>query len=187
MLTRQFVQWVSMGRSFGEAKWVSAWVAILCTSQLASGVMASEFVADGDNKVVHVYVIRRKLAGQPIGSVREFAHSALLLKTEKGEFFTLEYMSDSKAHLTKGTPKIIKENKKKKYADIKMEGYVDGKTKVCEWERQLTGKKVDPKYTPEELRTKMQDLMKKYSIWKKEHCHTAQERLREFLGIKQKS
>ena len=33
----------------------------------------------------------------------------------------------------------------------------------------------------------MQTLMMKYNIWKKEHCHTAQERLREFLGIKERS
>jgi len=141
---------------------------------------------DSPGKVVHVYVIRRPLDKTP-GSVDVLAHSGLLLKTDKGRFLVLEYMSDGKAHLTEGVPTDVKTRNTSK--DIKMKGYVirekAGKVVEFEWESQLKGKAVTAKFTPEELRESMQKLMSSgYSVWKAEHCHTAQERLRrETLGL----
>jgi hypothetical protein len=138
--------------------------------------------ADQD-PVVHVYVMRRQLLGQPVPSVRSWAHSALLLKTKAGKFYTLEFMSDSKAHLTASTPKEISVDQKRKVALIKMEGWGDGKQESFEWERQLLGKELDAGQAPAELRDLMQAQMKEYSVWDKEHCHTAQERLRKQLKL----
>jgi len=139
--------------------------------------------AETADKVEHIYVIRRKLGGQPVGSIRSFAHSALLLKTGSGAYYTLEYMGDSKVYLTKGEPKVLRSDQEKKYAVITMAGVADGKSEEFEWERQLLGKPLDGKSSPEQLQKQMQSLMKEYSVWKKEHCHTAQERLRKKLGV----
>jgi len=154
-----------------------------------------------DDKVVHVYVIRRALNWLVIGnapvpeeakSVRDLAHSALLLKTQSEKFFVLEYMNDSDAHLTETRPEIVRENKDRKYALIKADGVaVEQKgdefvisTQKFYWERQLYGKALEPKYTPKELESKMRELMKDKKYHVTEHnCHRAQEVLRKELGI----
>lgn len=146
---------------------------------------APEAVAD-DDKVERIFVIRRNLSGTldgPPVDVGVLAHSGLLLKTMQGKYYTLEYMDDSKVHLTETTPETVKEHTEKKWAHIKAAGRSEGKEKVLEWSRQLSGVKIDPKYTPGELKTMMEEVVGEYSVWKKEYCHAAQERLRRKLGL----
>lgn len=140
-------------------------------------------VEEGSDSVVHVYVIRRQLLGQPIPSVRSLAHSALLLKTKGGKYYTLEFMDDSKAHLTSGVPLESSSDAARKVAIITMDGWGEGKSKSFEWERQLNGKALSGDHTPQQLLLMMQGEMKDYSVWKEEHCHSAQERLRKKLGL----
>lgn len=158
---------------------------VLLTVLVGVGIAGEQSDApDGSDKVSHVFVIRRALDDQPLGSVRQIAHSALLLRTCSGRHYTLEYMGDSRAHLTEAEPQEFKRHEGDRYADIKMKGQKNGGgTAEFEWERQLRGRAIEPKSTPEELRELMQSLMSEYSLWKKEHCHTAQERVRRRLEI----
>lgn len=135
---------------------------------------------DASGLVTHVYVIRRPLDGLPIGSAGPLAHSALLLQTVN-EHYVLEYMDDSRAHLTQGTPTEVSRDAGRKIANIKMNGVAGGRTVSFEWERQLRGTAVDPRWTPQQLQQQMQALMKPYSLWKAEHCHQAQQRLRAWM------
>lgn len=137
-----------------------------------------------ESKANHLYVIRRPLDAQPVTSIRKYAHSALLVQTTNGKFYVLEYMADSKAHLTETEMTEVSKPEAKKIAIVKVKGMTDGGVKELEWERQLSGSKLEPKWSPVELRDKMQTLMKEYSIWKEEYCHSAQERLRRELGLK---
>ena len=131
--------------------------------------------------VTRVYIIRRPLEGAPFGSVGPLAHSGLLLQTKAGEHYVLEYMDDSRVHLTAGTPEEQQRNARRKVAIIKMNGVASGRVASFEWERQLRGLAIDPKWTPQQLHEKMQSLMAPYSLWRAENCHQAQERLREWL------
>lgn len=139
-----------------------------------------------ESKVEHVFVIRRNLSD--IKNIPKdkgvVSHSALLLKNQNGEFFVLEYMGDSKVYLTATKQKVIREYKDEKFAHVELNGRYDQSVTVINWTRQLEGSAVEPKYTPKELKDLMEREMKEYSVWKKEYCHTAQERVRTFLGIK---
>lgn len=138
---------------------------------------------DDGQLVTRVYVIRRPLDGALIGSAGPLAHSGLLLQTKAGEYYVLEYMNDSRAWLTAGTPKELGRDTGRKVANIKMNGIAGGKVVIVEWERQLHGSALEPKWTPEQLQQKMQIQMKRYNVWKAEHCHQAQERLRREVGL----
>lgn len=153
---------------------------------MAFGVLGATEPATEDDKVERIFVIRRNLEGPlngPPVNVGVLSHSALLLKTAH-KYYTLEYMDDSKVHLTETTPEMIKEYPNEKWAHIKAAGRFDEEEKLLDWARQLSGAAVEPLHTPEELKSMMQELVGDYSVWRKEHCHTAQERLRRKLGLK---
>jgi hypothetical protein len=110
------------------------------------------------------------------------SHSALLLRTERGRYYTLEYMGDSQAHVTEGTPALLA-TPSRQVAVVAMKGQIDGQPTEAKWECDLTGPRIQPKWSAGELQQKMQSLMRPYSVWRREHCHTAQERLRRELRI----
>jgi hypothetical protein len=147
----------------------------------AAGDARADSPAAGD-KVVQIFVMRRPLDGPVLGSVRRFRHSALLLRTDRGRYYTLEYTNDSRAHLTEGRPALF-EVPAEGRAIVAMAGYVGGRTEEARWECEAAGLVVPPEWSPADLQQKMQSLMKPYSIWRREHCHTAQERLRRELRI----
>jgi hypothetical protein len=139
-----------------------------CGPLLTSPSCGAAPTDNGEDAVAHVYVIRRQLLGQPLPSVRSLAHSALLLKTKGGEFYNLEFMGDSKAHLTKGAPRETSVDASRKVAIITMDGWGDGKSYKFEWERQLHGKALSGDHTPQQLLGMMQAEMEDYSVWKEE-------------------
>ena len=71
----------------------------------------------------------------------------------------------------------------RKFAVVAMKGQIDGQATEAKWECDLTGPHIQPKWSADELQQKMQSLMRPYSVWRREHCHTAQERLRRELRI----
>lgn len=144
---------------------------------------ATDVAQPQPEKVSRIYVMRRPLNRQPLNSLGAFAHSALLLQTDQGNSYVLEYQRDSKAHLTLSKQQDIVENRKKGVANIRMAGWANGRVAEFYWERQLIGDPVPGNWTPQELQQRMQDSMKGYSVLKKEHCHTAQQRLRSELGL----
>jgi hypothetical protein len=155
--------------------------ALLCFHDVSS---SAPHVAD--DSVERVYVIRRLLGGGdgiPINR-GAIAHSGLLLKTKNGKFYVLEYMDDSKVHLTATEQVTVKEFKEDKYAHVRLVGRTEGTEKQLNWTRQLDGSVLSQNLSPKELKEKMEGLVKEYSVWKQEHCHKAQEKLRESLGIK---
>ena len=142
-------------------------------------IMASVPQEDG---VVRLFVVRRVLDGMGLPRFRQVAHSGVLLQTQNGGFHLLEYMADARAHLTATNPQEIQDNGD--HLIIKMTGRAADGPKEFEWTRQKKGVALDGEFTPSELLLKMQGLMNSgYSVWSQEHCHTAQERLREALGV----
>ncbi len=182
MSSRSIIASSSPPSAQGEFRLFALLGCLLVAAFVSCAVAMLAQADDKVDRVEHVYVIRRALAGQPINRVGNFGHSALLLKTESGNCYVLEYMGDSQAHLTKAEQKTISHDKKRQIARIKMAGWTKMMPAEFEWERQLAGQSIEPAYTPDELRELMQGLMRRYSVWNKEHCHTAQERLRLFLG-----
>lgn len=169
------------GKSF--VRNVFAIFSILTSALLLNVSNAADFARPTQEKVSRIYVMRRPLTGQPLNSIGSFAHSALLLQTDQGNSYALEYQRDGKAHLTLGEQKAIRENHQKGIAYIQMVGWTNGRVADFYWERQLIGAPVLGNWSPQELQQKMQDSMKGYSVLKMEHCHTAQRRLRSALGL----
>lgn len=134
-----------------------------------------------DDTAIHLYVVRRGLDIGPLPRFRSLAHSGVLLQTRGGEFYLLEYMSDSTAHLTLVTPRTISEHDG--YIKIKMSGRGDRGTQEFEWTRQKAGVRLDGKQTVQQLQALMQQSMDGYSLIGSEQCHTAQERLRKALHV----
>lgn len=143
-----------------------------------------------NSKVEHIYVIRRPLHNTPT-TCGIVAHSALLLQTNKGTHYVLEYMSDSKSYLTNVNYKMVA------HKDI-----VDPKTYVIPevldqkrilpndmieidgilWTKQTHGEKVTKNWSPSMMKIQMETLMSKgYSVVNYEVCHTAQERTRSHV------
>jgi len=156
---------------------------ILTSALLLNVSDAADVAHPTQEKVSHIYVMRRPLNGQPLTSIGTFAHSALLLQTDQGNSYALEYQRDGKAHLTLGKQKAIRENRQKGIAHIRMVGWANGEVSDYYWERQLVGEPIFEHWSPQELQQKMQDSMQGYSLLKREHCHTAQLRLRSALGL----
>jgi hypothetical protein len=136
---------------------------------------------DETESAVHLYVVRRVLDGVGIPRVRQAAHSGVLLESKSGKWYLLEFMSDAKTHLTKVEPLIKQE--REDHVILIMEGRTATGTSTFEWTRQKAGVRLNQQQTIAQLKEMMQDGMKGYSVWKQEHCHTAQERLRERLGV----
>lgn len=158
-------------------------VGILTSALLLNLALGADVAPPKLERVSHIFVMRRPLNRQPLNSIGAFAHTALLLHTDQGSTYVLEYQRDSKAHLTSGVQKEIVENRKKGIANIRMAGWANGRVSEFYWERQLIGDPVPGNWTPQELQQRMQDSMKGYSVLKMEHCHTAQQRLRSELGL----
>ena len=156
---------------------------ILTSALLLNVSEAEDFAQPTQETVSRIYVMRRPLNGQPLTSIGTFAHSALLLQTDQGNSYALEYQRDGKAHLTWGKQKAIREDRQKGIAHIRMVGWANGRVSDFYWERQLVGDPVLDHWSPQALQQKMQDSMQGYSVLKKEHCHTAQQRLRSALGL----
>lgn len=149
---------------------------------LPLGLSAQQSPAAADEPAVHLYVVRRALDLTATPRVRELAHSAVLLESKSGSLFLLEYLSDSKAHLSPVKPEITET--KSDHLLIKMAGRdSDGKMRPYSWTRQKQGVRLDQSKTIAQLQQLMQSSMSQYSVWDKEYCHTAQERLREQLGV----
>ena len=160
-------------------------IAVLLTAVYADAkCSAVEYRSyDESDKVIHLFVVRRNLdiPGKP--RVGVLAHSAVLLKTEKEEFYLLEYLGDSNAHLNRVTFTVNEDNDD--HLIVKMNGYSTSTKKMQPylWTRQKIGVKLDGSKSAAELKKLMQGQMKEYSVWKSEHCHAAQERLRKKLGV----
>jgi hypothetical protein len=150
---------------------------------MLSFAVAADVAQPELERVSRVYVMRRPLNRQPLNSIGAFAHSALLLQTDRGNTYVLEYHRDSKAHLTLAAPNEIVENRRKGVAIIKTAGWANGQVGEFYWERELIGTPVSGAWTPQELQQRMQESMRGYSVLKMEHCHTAQQRLRSELGL----
>eukprot|EP01084_Bolivina_argentea_P275297 469469_1 len=129
------------------------------------------------NNVNRVYVVRRPLAPgkrwwQKGGNV---AHSGLLLKTNKGNYM-LEYMSDGKSHLNK--------------VDYQVKKQINGAEVVningVEWTKQKQGAAPQGNWTTDKARNEMNSRMKgQYNALNKDQrCHSAQEHVRQEMGIK---
>lgn len=156
---------------------------ILTSAWLLNVSDAADPAHTTQEKVNCIYVMRRPLTGQPLNSIGTFAHSALLLQTDQGNTYALEYQRDGKAHLTLGEQKAMRENRQKGIAHIQMVGWSNGRVSDFYWERQLDGVPVLGNWSPQQLQQMMQDSMQGYSVLRKEHCHTAQRRLRSALGL----
>jgi hypothetical protein len=138
--------------------------------------------ADTKGGVVRLYVVRRVLDGMGLPRFRQLAHSGVLLRTEGGDLYLLEYMADSRAYLTPTNPQQIQDNGD--HLVIKMTGRAENGLKEFIWTRQKRGVALDGNSTPDDLLLRMQALMNSgYSVLKQEQCHTAQERLRMALGV----
>lgn len=132
--------------------------------------------------VVRLYVVRRELDGILFPRFRQLAHSGVLLQTEGGDLYLLEYMADAKAHLTPANPQLLQD--KGNHLVIQMSGKAANGLKEFKWTRQKRGVELDGRFTPKNLLLKMQAQMNSgYSVLEKEQCHTAQERLRRALGV----
>jgi hypothetical protein len=156
-------------------------------SQLAKLERSRASVVDGhpdplgDAEVVHFYVVRRALNGALIPRIGQAAHSAILIETVGKKQYLLEYMDDSKVHIIEVSPVVIEE--KSDHMAISMKGWSASGEKLYVWSRQKAGKQFNSGKTAFQLKDQMQSLMTEYDVWNKEHCHTAQERLRKALGI----
>lgn len=179
----------------GRAQWINGgfWCEVKMPDEgvdgwLPIGSMVGRF--EEHRHVVHLYVMRRRFdmpGSIPMGG--SFAHSALLLRTKSKDgvvgYVNLEYMDDGRAHLTEDRPVLLKTYSGRRYLDIRMKGTdAEGGTNDFDWRCQLFGTKIESKWTPEQLRSKMEKLMPYgYSVLAGEHCHTAQERLRRAIGV----
>jgi hypothetical protein len=138
-------------------------------------------VRPATNNVVRIQVARRQLDVDRLPRVRQVSHSGLVLTTENGETYLLEYMSDAKTHLNK--VKINVKETKDDHQIVQMNGWSDTGIKSFKWTLQKTGSQLDGSRSARELQGLMQTGMNGYSLVKFEQCHTAQQRLRNYLGI----
>ncbi|KAF7723992.1 hypothetical protein EC973_001452 [Apophysomyces ossiformis] len=136
-----------------------------------------------DDPIVKVFVVYRPLESLstifPILAAI-LSHSGLLLRTDTGGHYLLEYANDGKAHLKEVEYTINEKTtegcRRLGYESIKMCGY--------SWEKQLEGRRPPPGKTPNIAKREMQKLMPfGFDITEGEMRHTAQRRLRDAWGI----
>ena len=140
-------------------------------SEVEPTVMASSVSTES---VSRVYVIRRKL-GNAV-RVRAVAHSALLLETQRGRFFILEYGvpeedSEEKNHVR--CRECTRVHAKKLYD-------ADG----VKWKKQTVGSGLSGDMTVDDITSLMRDVAEQHEYhltnW---NCHMAQENTRRALGL----
>lgn len=112
--------------------------------------------------VVNVKVVRRSLAGVPV-AVGAIAHSALLLTTRNGQRHIVEYLADSKVHVTN----------------------VSDSNLSSVWAEQAVGQVPDRAFSVDDVRTIMDTHTKgeKYNVHT-HNCHLSQQRTRKAMGLR---
>ncbi|XP_048584121.1 fibropellin-1 isoform X2 [Nematostella vectensis] len=134
------------------------------------------------DRVVRVYVIRRELIWLWF-TCGILAHSGLILQTESGKEYVLEYMDDGKALLYPANYKIKKGDHPDGATFIEMP---DKDGKDHDWTKQNKGTAMpaDIDVTPQEAQSQMQKIVGDNYNFLWNNCHAAQEALRLAWGLK---
>ena len=170
-------------------RYLVSWYAILASMFWVSVAHSR----DPEPLVVNVKVIRRALdIGGNAGTVRDWAHSAVLLTTDnvgigsRGSF-VLEYTKGG-VTLTPANLKLVATDEKNSTMKIKADGYDFNGKKVnrYEWTSQLRGVNLSrtKNYSPEGLKQIMHDVVgnNEYDI-RRHNCHDVQEEFRRRIGL----
>lgn len=141
-------------------------------------VSAPEQLKDSINQVKRLYVIRTKLSYIP--KIGKLCHSALLLETEKGDFYILEF-GVGMTHVVY-CYKIPQKDSNSSF--IIVSSY--DKKEIIKWDKQKLGVSLPTCQTIESIHNVMKKVVakrKKYNLlnW---NCHMAQENTRRSLGLK---
>jgi hypothetical protein len=140
---------------------------------MADGSSGSKGLSE---KVVHLYVIRCKLGG--VLKVGDFSHRAVLVKTETGKLFIIEYGVGLKSAVTHT---LVAEGS----ASETIQKAKSFKVGSVSWAKQEKGVAVSGAWTVRSCIAKMEELNCKepYSLVH-HNCHLAQQSLRAAMGLK---